>query len=807
MQHDPVKTTLFPSLDVYALLEKTKKKRVVKLKATGCEACKLNLHCRTPKMKGEGLTDTKIMIIGEAPGEMEDRRGVPFVGAAGRLLRTTLTDLNIDPGTIFMTNTIKCRPLSESKTNRTPTPKEILCCLPFLEQEIKEVKPEIIVLTGNIPLSALTGSDEITKYRGNFIPSEKYNTILLPIFHPAAVLRDVDKYKFNFEHDLELLKSYKPVSFYDLNTYVNAHSILSTTDLPNFIETLANYDKLSIDIETKLLKPFDTLSKILIVAIATSGKMSYSFEVNKETVPFLIKILDMNHIKIFHHWKFEYTWFKYKLGYDCGIDKIWDTMLFAYLINETKGTHSLDFLSRVKLGLHKLSEVDKYKEDMEQCPKDLLHKYCGLDTKLTFRLAEYFVPMMTEKMWDVYNKFLIAGSKVCAKSEIEGVVFDENERNRLEDEYVIKISSIIKHIYSLPKVKRWKEEHEFNLNSSKDIREFIYEGLKLPKTKTTDTKQLSVDAGVLKSFSSEPFCRDLLEYRDLVKVSSTYIKGLKRAISPVTKRIHTNYNLIGTETGRLASDSPNLQNVDHHKHPEIRRMFTAPKGMLLMSLDYSSAEIRGASMVTLDNYLSADIKNGIDIHGLFAVQLFGVSKQHANWDSYRYRCKNGFIFPRIYGASINSIAKNLSLSLSHVTDCVKAFDERYPGIPYYHKQIMQFYREHGYIETWFGRRRHAPLTYTQIINFPIQSLMSDFTLLSMIRATNAGYIISLNIHDDLALYVPDDCIITVYKEMKKIMTDWNFHFMSVPLEVECKVGENWGEMYPIEDIVNLGEEL
>ena len=167
----------------------------------------------------------------------------------------------------------------------------------------------------------------------------------------------------------------------------------------------------------------------------------------------------------------------------------------------------------------------------------------------------------------------------------------------------------------------------------------------------------------------------------------------------------------------------------------------------------------------------------------------------------RYKAKNGFVFPIIYGASDKTISENMGLPIGLIKDSREEFFNEFDGISIYHKEIIKTYMKNGYIETPFGRRRRAPLSYTQIINYPIQSLMSDFTILSLIEASERSYIIPLIIHDNLTLYVEEKSIIDTYKEIKEIMTGWDFEFMNVPLEVECKVGENWYEMIPIEEII------
>jgi DNA polymerase-1 len=263
-------------------------------------------------------------------------------------------------------------------------------------------------------------------------------------------------------------------------------------------------------------------------------------------------------------------------------------------------------------------------------------------------------------------------------------------------------------------------------------------------------------------------------------------------------RLHAEYNIHGTETGRLASHGPNLQNIDKHKHKEIRTVFVPPKDHVIMSFDYAGSEICGISMASGDKQLSKEIKEGVNIHGKWAKIIFNMEGD-IDWgikenDALRYNAKNKFFFPSCYGAHYMSIAESIGLPPNKMQLVQKRFFEEYSGLRQYHENVVKEYKKNGYITTFFGRRRRAPLSYTQIINTPIQSLMGDFTTLSLIALSQRGYRIPLDVHDDLTFYIPCDRIKEAYKEIRDVMIGWDFPFMCVPLEIECSVGEdNWGE--------------
>jgi len=202
-------------------------------------------------------------------------------------------------------------------------------------------------------------------------------------------------------------------------------------------------------------------------------------------------------------------------------------------------------------------------------------------------------------------------------------------------------------------------------------------------------------------------------------------------------------------------------------------------------------------MESKDKTLIKYIKEKYDMHQFWADRI----KELTDRETTRHEGKNSFIFPSFYGASYKSIAKDLDIKESLCQQLQEELFEEFPGMKKYKETQMDFYNKNGYVESLFGRKRYAPLGYTQIINTPIQSLASDFTLLSLIETKKKGYRMCWTIHDDNSYYILEDKIESSYYEIKEIMTSWDFPFMNVPLEVECSVGENWFEMVDINEIL------
>jgi uracil-DNA glycosylase family 4 len=762
-------------------------------------------------MQGVGPKSAKIMVVGQNPGRNEDLKGIPFIGESGTLLRQTLHMWGVDPEECYITNAVKCY----TQDNETPTSFQILSCFSKLEQEILEVQPKIILLTGAVPLESVLGTDAITKYRGWLIPYQKYQTILLPTIHPSFVLRDKLANMPCFAGDIKKLKRFKPFEEYDLNDYRDNHEVLSTVKEieDKILSRVRNGERYAFDIETvggdkdnpkNGVKPYYNNSRILICGVAFSGTHSYSFPINEQTLPCLKELYSSPTHKTAHNIKFEQIWGIVKAtAPEIDLNTADDTMLLSYALDERNGIHSLDFQLFVRLGLHKMEGTEQYKKCMDECPEDLLHKYCGVDCKGTFRLRDILVEEIDKypAIKNVYRNILLEGALATNRMEMEGLIVDWNRIKNIDTEYENKISSTIKELYSLPKVLKFKHKYgKFNFKSPKDIIQYVIDNFGNRVLGITKKENYSVDATVLKFLAEkgDKFSELLLEFRDLSKAKSTYTHGMY-GFKYDDDKLHADYNMHGTQTGRLSSNSPNLQNIDKRKHKEIRTIFVPPKDHVILSADYSGAEICGITMASGDELLAKEIREGVNIHGKWTKILYDLPDDNINWhepkyEELRYKGKNKFFFPSCYGAFHGNIADSIELPKHKVQAVQERFFEEYNGLHKYHENVVAEYKKFGYVTTFFGRRRRAPLAYNQIINTPIQSLMGDFTTLSLIVLTKMGYRIPLDVHDDLTFYIKSDIIKEAYEEIRSVMIGWKFPFMNVPLEIEASIGEDWGSM-------------
>ncbi|MBT6048762.1 MAG: hypothetical protein HOG49_18330 [Candidatus Scalindua sp.] len=744
-----------------------------------CEKCKRG---KTETLNGVGnVLNPDVIVVEEQPVNHS------------RLSRE-LTKAGFSQDKIFYTSIVKCRAPKKGKIEPKITDRQIKLCSEFLQADIKDMKPKLMILMGGASSKAiLKKTGGVNKFRGNNIPfHEKSCNVVVTYNQEQSQVRHLQPV---FERDLKFAKSTGMRRYRFDHDYREDNKTLDSEDAIDLMDMIVDEKKdFALDWETYPLKPFNKGAQLISCGIALSHKESYSFLVEDPDSIMdgrlkyhLKQLLESECVKIFHNYKFERMWAKQRLGIDIK-NKIIDTQYLAYIKNETNRTHNLGHLSFVNFGLEKIKEADKYIEDMRKCPTDLLMKYNGLDTKLTYKLRDHYTPLLDDKDHAVHT-MLIDGAEATLKAEMAGALIDQkvliNNKKRVGAERYKEMALL----RDMQVVKDFEEDkgQEINLNAWQQTNKILFKHLKLKSIKKTPSGvNDSGDVEVLEHYGDVPFCEHLLKYRKLNKLHSTYLVGAEKAIYD-DGLIHTNYNLHFTETGRLSSDSPNLQNFPKHDNAFVREMFIVPENHYLMSFDYSGAEVRCMAMESRDRELIRQINAKYDMHQFWADRLSKITGTEVS----RFSAKNGFVFPSFYGAGFKSIARNLELDQDDMQQAQNELFKMYPSIKNWQKQLEQFYNKHHYVESLLGRRRHAPLDYNQMINTPVQSLASDLCLLSMIEASREGYKIPLIIHDDITLYVHKDDVLKTYKRIKKIMTRWDYDFINVDLEIECLIGTNW----------------
>ncbi len=487
-----------------------------------------------------------------------------------------------------------------------------------------------------------------------------------------------------------------------------------------------------------------------------------------------------------------------------------DTMVASYLLDPTRRRHNLDEIARDVLG-HKMisyKEVTKglaRSQNFSHVSLEKATEYACEDVHVTCVVKDRFHQELKEKgLWKLYSEVEVPLIPVLADMEMKGILVDKAGLAELKEEFGKRLRELESRIFELA-------GHEFNINSTKQLAEVLFEELNLPQLKKTKKKTgYSTDVEVLKSLAKiHPLPERLLEYRNLSKLKSTYVDGLEKEINPETGRIHTSFNQTVTATGRLSSSEPNLQNIPVRTEEgrRIRALFTAAQGNVLVSADYSQIDLRVLAHYSGDENLVRAFKAGEDIHRRTAAQIFDVEPEFVTLDM--RRVAKTVNFGIIYGMSAYGLAKELGISRKEAKRFIDTYFERYPGVKKFMGWIIEKAKRQGFVETILGRRRYIKEINSRnriirqfaertAINTPIQGSAADIIKLAMLkvaerfREQGPETRLLLQVHDELVAECPEarkESTAHVLKETMEGVVD-----LMVPLKVAVGWGKNWDEI-------------
>lgn len=492
-----------------------------------------------------------------------------------------------------------------------------------------------------------------------------------------------------------------------------------------------------------------------------------------------------------------------------------DTMLLSYVVDAGRGGHGMDALAERWLGHQPIAYKDiagtgKKAITFDRIAIDVATRYAAEDADITLRLWQVLKPRLhADGLTTVYERLERPLVDVLARMEARGISVDRQILSRLSGEFAQKAAAIEDEIYQLA-------GQNFNVGSPKQLGEILFDKMGLPGGKKTKSGQWATGAQQLEDLAAEghELPRKIVDWRQLSKLKSTYTDALPGFINPETKRVHTSYSLAATTTGRLSSSDPNLQNIPIRtaEGRRIRTAFVAAPNHKLVSADYSQIELRVLAHVADIPQLKQAFADGIDIHAMTASEMFDVPVEGMPSDV-RRRAK-AINFGIIYGISAFGLANQLGIERGEASDYIKMYFERFPGIKAYMDDTKAFARQHGYVETIFGRRVHYPdikssnqqvraFNERAAINAPIQGSAADVIRRAMVRmeATLEEAKLSakmlLQVHDELIFEVADDEVDATIALVKKIMENAAMPAinMSVPLAVDANAADNWDEAH------------
>lgn len=517
-------------------------------------------------------------------------------------------------------------------------------------------------------------------------------------------------------------------------------------------------------------------------------------------------------IKIGHNIKYDWL-----VMAQAGIDvrPVDDTMLMSYVLTAGLNKHNMDDLAEQYLGHSTIKYTDvtgsgRQKISFAEVAIDKATDYAAEDAAVTWRLYQVLrSQLLQDGMVSVYEYLERPLVRVLGSMEQEGVKVDAEVLRVLSNDFAIRLDALGKDIYETA-------GEEFNIASPKQLGEVLFEKLKLPGGKKTKTGAYSTDSKTLDNLALEghDIAILILKWRGLAKLKSTYTDALVEQIDGKTGRVHTNYSMAVTTTGRLSSNDPNLQNIPIRdaEGRKIRTAFVAKDGHKLVSFDYSQIELRLAADVANVPAMQQAFKDGDDIHAITASQVFDVPL--AEVSSEVRRQAKAINFGIIYGISAFGLAQNIGVSRSEASDFIKAYLDRYSEIRDYMDNTKEYAREHGYVKTLMGRKCYTPTIHDKngglrsfaeraAINAPLQGTAADIIKLAMVKIPgllkqyNLQSKLLLQVHDELIFEVPDSEVEKLKPIIVDVMSTAHKDFMdlNVPLEIGVGVGANWDEAH------------
>ena len=746
-----------------------------------------------------GVTPEKVIDVQSLAGDSTDNvPGVPGIGIK------TAAELINQYGTLE--NLLKNA--SKIKQNKR---RETL----INNKDDAIISKKLVTLKKNVPVKnkieefILKSVDQDKLY--SFLREMEFNRLLSSAISKYGdtnnlVTKDIDK---NSEKTTEIKKK-------------NYQLIKNEKEIEDWMKQSEEIGEFAIDTETTSLDPHTAK----LVGISISNRIGNACYIplnhvsgnnldEKKVLSILKNYLEDESIKkVGQNIKFDFIVFYHR---GITLNSMEDTMLMSYTLDAGKNRHNMDTLSEIHLG-HK---TIKFKDLVGTGKKQLnfsevniseAKDYAAEDADITFRLYKIFLKSLkAEKLLNIYELFEKPLIKILAEMEIKGIKLDKSSLNKLSSKFSTKIEKLEKSIFKISK-------KTFNIGSTKQLGEIMYNDLKIAALKKTKKGSFATSASVLEdlAFKGYEFPKLILEWRQISKLKNTYSDALPEHINQNTKRVHTSFLLAATTTGRLASSDPNLQNIpiksDDGK--DIRKAFVSEKNNKLISADYNQVEMRILADLADVKQLKKAFLNNEDIHTLTASQVFG--KEINKIDSETRRKAKAINFGIIYGISQYGLAKQINVSNNEAEEFLNSYFKKFPEIKDYMKTTVNFCRKSGYVSNIFGRKTHLTgindknfnvrnFQERAAINAPIQGSASEIMRLAMIRINkeisnnkNNSLKMLLQIHDELIFEESSKETkksIKLIKDLMLSVKDSELHSFSIPLLVDVNIGENWGELH------------
>jgi len=754
---------------------------------SSCALCPLHLSAKQSVcVWGVGPSGAKGMVVGQGPGWQEAKFGRPFVGPTGDLLRSLLSRAGLKPDELYFTNATRCMPPMVGRAQREPSIKETNACKPYLIEEIKDVRPKVILSLGNVALRSLTGKSGVSKYRGQLhdlhkVYGEGSLSRVIPTIHPAAALRS-PRYTQSIFEDILKFKAALTDGYQDIRTpWVNGPV--------DWVELGCPDGFVAVDIETRGLG--DSSDIRLIGIDEGEGLVTVYDELHlREAIKRCVLLQKMGRRLVGHNATFfDRIVLRHHFGIDFHFD---DTMLMSFLLNE-EGKRNLEILATTHLGVKPWKEIDW--DNMEGTTEDELATYLARDCRYTRLLANKFWSEMDPKSRNIYSYVMLPASRALREIQRRGVYISEPnlaDAGRVVSGRVEELRGELTSKALLLGITK------FNPNSHPHVRKLLFDKLGLPPQGKTDKDLASTDEEQLKKLQGivdEPVLDTLLEYRKQNKLLTTYLTPYSK-LRGGDGRIHPSYSVTYTVTGRTSCRGPNLQQLP--RDPRIRRLVTAGPGKTLVIADYSQIELRLAAFEARETRMLQAYQEGQDVHLLMAADITGKAPEEVTKEE-RSRAKvSNFAF--LYGGTPYTFRKqaliehNIRLSEKEANDYYESFHRRWPGFFPWYSHVNDELKATGRVVSRLGRIRRLPNIYAngarereealrQAINAKVSPVASDMLMLAINRLHEEyRAAIVFEVHDSLGVEILPENDLTVSAIIKATMEQY------VPAQLEKLFG-------------------
>ncbi len=603
-------------------------------------------------------------------------------------------------------------------------------------------------------------------------------------------------------------------------------TIQDEKSLNSFVKKILKTDVISIDTETSSVKPLEAK----LIGISISYKIGEAFYIpinhnmkdKKKQLNLSLLVKKLNPLlsnpsllKVGQNIKYDLQILK-----NNGFGKIYpidDTMLMSYTLSAGLHNHNLDFLSKKYFSYNKVS----YKEIVGTGKKEIgfsevdLEKasfYACEDADITLKLWHSIRKLLIkEKLISVYEFIEKPLIEIIADMENNGIKVHKNNLQTLSENFSKQLVKLQDKIFSYC-------GNEFNINSTKQLGDILFNKLKIPGAKKNKSGGFSTNSEVLEALAEQKYeiASLVLSWREISKLKNTYTESLTNNIFSKTNRVHTTFQMTGAQTGRFSSTDPNLQNipVKSKNGKEIRKAFVPEEGHKLVCFDYSQIELRLLAEIAQIEQLRKAFNQGLDIHKLTASQIFNTEVSKVNDD--QRRNAKAINFGIIYGLSAFGLSKQLNISRTDAKKYIEAYFLKYPGIQLYMEKMKSFVSEHGYVKTLFGRKINIngykdknPMVrnyaHRQAINAPIQGAAADIIKRAMIKYKKIAKEnefkntkLLLQVHDELIFEIKNDSLLPLaIDKISNLMTNAHLPVVSfnTPIVVSVGQGKNWDDAH------------